>query len=154
MKKLVLILVVIFIIILLIPEENKELRIRIIANSDSRFDQDIKLMVAEDMKEFLKNNQDVNIIEKRVEYLISKYNVGYSVKVEMRKEKFPAKTLNDDVIPGGSYKALVIELGKAEGKNYWSLLYPEYFNVSFEDLNSQDVEYRSWFIDLIRGDLK
>ena len=154
MKKLVWILVLAIIIFLLFPQESKERRIRIIANSDSRFDQDIKLMVAYDMKDFLTNNEDINIIKKRVEYLISKYNVTYQVKVQFRKEKFPAKTLNGEVIPGGKYNTLVIELGEAKGKNYWSLLYPEYFNVSFEDVNSEDVEYRSWFIDLIKGDLK
>lgn len=153
MKKLILILVVIVIIILLFPKESSEQRIRIIANSDSQFDQDIKLMVAEDMKVFLKNNQDTNIIKKRVEYLISKYNVTYDVNVENRKEKFPAKSLDNEVIPGGKYPTLVIELGEAAGKNYWSLLYPEYFNVSFEDINSNDIEYRSWFYDLIKGDL-
>lgn len=153
MKKLLTLVVIIVIIFLIIPKD-KEMRIRVIANSDSQFDQSIKIMVAQDLKEFLKNTRDVNIIEERVEYLISKYHVNYDAKVTIRKEKFPAKYIDDKVIPGGKYKTLVIELGKAEGKNYWSLLYPEYFNVSFEEVNNGEVEYRSWFVDLIRGEWK
>lgn len=156
MRKLIFIIVIILIIFIIIPSETKsnEMRIRVIANSNSEVDQNFKLIVVSDMKEFLKNNPEPDIIKKRVEYLISKYDVSYGVKVAYRAEKFEAKEVNGNLIPGGNYKTLVISLGEAKGKNYWSLLYPEYFNVSFEDINSHDVEYRSWFFDLIRGDLK
>lgn len=153
MKKWLMVIVIIVIILMFIPQD-KEMRIRIIANSDSAFDQAFKTMVAEDMKEFLKTTRDLNIIEERVAYLISKYQVNYDVKVTIRKEKFSAKYLGEKLIPGGRYKTLVIELGEAQGKNYWSLLYPEYFNVSFDNVNNGEVEYRFWLYDLIKGETK
>jgi stage II sporulation protein R len=151
MKKLFGIIIVIICIVLLVPKD-EEVRIRVIANSNSSYDQKFKLKIASDLKEFLKTSKDVNIIESHLEYLISKYNADCTVNVKYEKQRFGAKYVGDEVIPGGVYKTLVIELGEAKGKNYWSVIYPEYFNISFEDLNSGDVEYGWWLTELFEGD--
>ena len=142
-------LIIIVLILFLAPE--KEVRIRIIANSDSSIDQQMKLDVAKHLKGLLLETRDLSIIKKEVEYLISDYNCDYHVKVSYKDQKYEPKYLGDKIIPGGVYKTLVIEIGEANGKNYWSMLYPEYFNVSFEDVNSGDVEFGWWLSDILRG---
>ena len=142
-------LIIIVLILFLAPE--KEVRIRIIANSDSSIDQQMKLDVAKHLKGLLLETRDLSIIKKEVEYLISDYHCDYSVNVTYKKQKYSPKQVDSKVIPGGVYKTLVIELGKASGKNYWSMLYPEYFNVSFEEVNNGDVEFGWWLKDFFRG---
>lgn len=60
-------------------------------------------------------------------------------------ETFPAKSYNGEFIPSGTYYTLLITIGKGNGNNFWTLLYPEYFNISFEDNN--EIEYRSYIYD-------
>ena len=45
-------------------------------------------------------------------------------------------SLNGKVIPSGIYDTLLITIGEGEGSNYWSLLYPEFFGITFEDIDS------------------
>lgn len=152
MKKVFFIIIITIIVILLFFPEEKEMRIRIIANSNSVTDQQMKYEIAKKLKETLQETSDLNIIKEDVEYIISKYHCDYQVNVEVKKQCFPTKYLGDKVIPGGVYKTLVVEIGKAQGKNYWSMLYPEYFNVSFEDVNSGDVEFGWWIVDILKGE--
>lgn len=152
MKKLIIIIIIITIILLLIEPQNDEMRIRIIANSNSDIDQQMKGEVAKRLRYTLKDSFDLSIIKEEVEYVISKYNCNYEVNVTIKKQKFPPKYYNNQLIPGGVYQTLVIEIGKAQGNNYWSILYPEYFNVSFEDVNSGDVEFGWWIVDIFKGE--
>jgi len=151
MKKILGIVVLIIVVIMLISPE-KEVRIRVIANSDSQYDQNVKIVVAKRLKDLLEETRDLDIIKKEVEYLISDYHCDYSVNVTYKKQKYSPKQVDSKVIPGGVYKTLVIELGTASGKNYWSMLYPEYFNVSFEEVNNGDVEFGWWFTEIFKGE--
>lgn len=148
MKKLF-IFVILIIGLAIIFKPNKEYRIRIIANSDFPYDQNIKLKIANELKEYLKTDHSTKDIENYVSSLLKNYNVNYQCKVTIRKEKFNPKVVDGKVIPGGKYQTLVIELGEAKGRNYWSLLYPEYFNISFEE--ETDVEVGFWLKDLLGG---
>lgn|SRR5690554_1574466 len=152
MKKFILIIIFIVIIILILsPSQSDEMRIRVIANSDSAFDQQLKYEVVGKLKKTLKETNDLSIIKADTEYIINKNNCDYLVKVIIKQQEFETKYINDKVIPGGVYKTLVVEIGKAQGKNFWSIIYPEFFNVSFEDVNSGDVEFGWWISDVLRG---
>jgi len=152
MKKFILIIIFIVIIILILsPSQSDEMRIRVIANSDSAFDQQLKYEVVGKLKKTLKETNDLSIIKADTEYIINKNNCDYLVKVIIKQQEFETKYINDKVIPGGVYKTLVVEIGKAQGKNFWSIIYPEFFNVSFEDVNSGDVEFGWWISDFLRG---
>lgn len=71
--------------------------------------------------------------------------------MNLGKNKFPPKSLNDEVIPGGTYESLVITIGRGEGNNYWTLLYPEYYGITFEDINTGEVEIKSYFWELLNS---
>jgi hypothetical protein len=53
--------------------------------------------------------------------------------------------IKNKIIPSGSYQTLVITLGNGEGSNWWSLLYPEYFNLTYDDF--KEIEYKSYFLE-------
>lgn len=143
--KIIIVIIAIFIYISVINGSKEEsLRFRVIANSDSTYDQSIKLLVKNKIL-----NEDIcslplNIIEAKCAYILKELNVSYSVSVNIEKQSFKTKYIGDKVIKGGTYRTLVIRLGKAEGKNYWTVLDPKYFGFCFEDVETGDVKYDLW----------
>ena len=71
-----------------------------------------------------------------------------TIKVEYKNETYPAKSYNDEFIPSGTYPSIVITIGEGKGKNFWTLLYPDFFKISFDDNN--EIEYRSYIYDKIK----
>lgn len=155
MKKIIYCLLIILFIIIIVPKENDELRIRVIANSNSSYDQNIKGQVVSIIKSEIEPNDSKEKIVKKLPELKKKINAycnakGVNCKVEIRKEHFPTKSLNGKIIPEGDYEALVIELGEGNGKNWWTLLYPEYFNITYEDIESGEVSVKFYFFEKIK----
>ena len=113
-------------------------RLHIIADSDSVFDQSIKLSVRDLVLEkysvaLAKYTSKAEAlaaakallpdIERDVnEYL--KACSDYTAKVTVEESYFPTKTYGEYSLPRGNYTALCIRLGKAEGENYWCVLFP------------------------------
>ena len=79
--------------------------------------------------------------------LDKKIKINY--KVELKETVFPAKVLKNEIIPSGKYMTLLITIGQGEGDNWWSVLYPEFYGVNYED--SSEVEYRSFIYDLLNS---
>ncbi len=152
MKKLLLTITIIFTIFLLFNDsnDNKQLRFRIIANSNSYIDQNLKYKVASYLQKEQINEKNLDIIKRKAEYIVLSNNFNYKVNVCIRNEQFETKYYNNKIIEGGTYKTIVVTLGKGEGKNYWTILYPEYFNVSFEDINTGNVTYDIWVLKKIK----
>jgi stage II sporulation protein R len=69
-----------------------------------------------------------------------------SLVISYKVSYYPAKTFNNKMIASGNYETLLIEIGAANGHNFWTLLYPEYYGYEFEETN--EIEYRSHFLDL------
>lgn len=116
------------------------LRIRVIASDNDDSSIELKTKVKLTILEYLKNN---NISYDKIELLVSEITKDYTI--EEKYEHFPAKVVKNKIIPSGSYKALVITLGEGKGQNWWSLLYPEYFNLTYDDFD--EIEYKSYFIE-------
>lgn len=143
------ILIISFIIIIVCNgcASNKDtLRLRILANSNSEIDQANKLEVKEVVKLIYEENPNIGIqeLEQMIKERINK-DYKQTIKVEYRNESFPAKSYNQEFIPSGTYPTIVITIGEGKGKNFWTLLYPDFFNISFEDDN--EIVYRSYFYD-------
>lgn len=131
--------------------DDEDLRFRVIANSDSEEDQNIKYIVKDRIiNEIDLSNLDLNIIEDKCSYILKGLNVSYDVNVVIENQTFESKYCDDELIKGGTYKTLVIKLGNAKGKNYWTILCPEYFNIGYEDVNSGDVQYKIWIWEEIK----
>lgn len=123
-------------------------RLHVIANSDSKEDQDLKYKVRDKLIEYMKsitsnieNKEEViniayNNIEnfqKIAEQVIKDNGFNYSVKVEIGSFSFPTKTYGDISLPSGFYDAIKVEIGNASGQNWWCVMFPP---LCFVDVTS------------------
>ena len=69
-------------------------------------------------------------IEGIAEKIVKENGYTYQVNAEVTFCDFPDKTYGDVTFPAGRYEALRIEIGRAEGHNWWCVLYP---NLCFLD---------------------
>ena len=51
-------------------------------------------------------------------------NLPYCAKAEVCEMYFPTRTYESFKLPAGRYRTLRISLGKAEGKNWWCVVFP------------------------------
>jgi len=144
--ELVVLLIILFFSLCGCTTKNDTLRLRIKASSDSTEDQIHKIEVKEIVKELLKENLNYkpSILEKKIKERVDP-SFRDTIRVEYTNEIYPAKSYQGRLLPSGSYPSIVVTIGKGEGKNFWTLLYPDFFNISFEDSN--EVEYRSYIWD-------
>ncbi len=114
-------------------------RLHIVANSDSKEDQDLKLKVRDKVVDFvgqmeldnssaenyiddLKNNTD--IISAEVNKYLAELGKACPVSVTVGESVFPAKNYGDIVLPAGSYNSIKVTLGDGNGKNWWCVMFP------------------------------
>lgn len=129
-----------------IPAE--AIRLRILANSDSAQDQEIKRMVRDAVNEQITLwVQELTSLEKAKEVLNSKLpevqNIAekvvaeqgstQSVNVEFGKVQFPTKLYGQFLYPAGEYQAILITLGEGTGANWWCVLYPPLCFLDFSN---------------------
>lgn len=129
--------------------KNDSLRLRIIASSNSEIDQQNKIEVKEAIKKICEENPHIKYFQ-ILDELKKKIKKPYinTITVEYKNETYPAKSYNDEFIPSGTYPSIVITIGEGKGKNFWTLLYPDFFKISFDDNN--EIEYRSYIYDKIK----
>lgn len=115
------------------------LRFHVLANSDSKEDQNLKMKVkeavvadlekklpedldAEGTREWMRRHTDE--MERLGREIVKKEGFDYPVSAAVTTCYFPRKSYGDVTFPAGNYTALRIELGAAEGQNWWCVLYP------------------------------
>lgn len=123
-------------------------RLHILANSDSQEDQELKLKVRDNIIEYMNSlsykglsKQDaitltenhISDFENIAQKTIQNEGYNYNVSLEIGNFYFPTKIYGNVSLPAGYYDALKIELGKAEGKNWWCSLFPP---LCFVDISS------------------
>lgn len=114
-------------------------RLHVIANSDKDTDQELKLQVKNKIVEYLqqKLNPDAGLeetkemvlihlqeIEEEAEKTVKESGFDYEVHTAVENTYFPDKTYGDCTFPAGEYEALNVRIGKAQGHNWWCVLYP------------------------------
>ena len=137
-----------------IPSE--AIRFRVIANSDSDYDQSIKEKISKDVTlelynilegansiEDVRNSISSNIND--IEKVLNKYNVNYDINYGLNY--FPDKLYKGVKYDAGFYESLLITLGKGSGKNWWCVLFPPL--CLLEGNESEDYEYKVFVKDLI-----
>ncbi len=163
-KKIAFIAFVMAIVLLLSACSQAPFRLHIIANSDTDDDQQIKLMVrdavldltsedmlactnSQDAQEYIENN--LEIIEKTANETLTENGLDYSAHAEVGTFHFPEKTYQDVTYPEGDYQALRVTLGEGKGHNWWCVMFPPLCITEMDTLEEQDVEYTSFFAELI-----
>lgn len=117
--------------------EKNLFRLRVVANSNSSIDQDLKIKVRNNILNYLSNfnlsNKEETIlhlknhqsdIEKIISNTIKENGFDYGFQYEISNSFYPAKKYYSITLPSGNYDGLQIKLGKAEGENWWCILFP------------------------------
>ena len=127
---------------------NNVFRLHVIANSDSKEDQDLKYKVRDKLIEYMKSlttnisskeevikiaNNHISDFESIAKEVITENGFDYDVKVEIGNFSFPTKQYGDISFPAGFYDALKVEIGNAKGQNWWCVMFPP---LCFVDVTS------------------
>ena len=135
--------------------ENNIFRLHILANSNSSYDQSLKLKVRDNIISYLEEKCDncksksdfINIASSDLEILktisentISEYGFDYPVEIEINNFYFPTKHYGNISLPAGFYDGLKIKIGNAEGQNWWCSLFPP---LCFTDISSGIIDEES-----------
>lgn len=115
------------------------IRFHVIANSDSKNDQYLKYQVKNTLikalEPYFKDVNDINdarsviednlpLIEEIASQVIEDNGYTYPVTASYTSTYFPMKIYGDYTFPPGTYQALQIQIGKAQGRNWWCVLFP------------------------------
>ena len=144
----------------LIPDD--AIRFRIIANSDSKEDQDLKINIKNNVeKEIYKligNAENIDDARKlitnnidKIDNVMKKYNVSYDINYG--NNYFPEKEYKGISYKEGSYESLVITLGNGLGHNWWCVLFPPLCLLD-EQENLDNAEYELYASKLINKFVK
>lgn len=127
---------------------NSVFRLHVIANSDSKEDQNLKYIVRDKLIEYMNNiakdcsskeevisiaEDNISNFENIARKTIEENGYNYNVTVEIGNFDFPTKSYGDITLPAGSYDSLRVKIGKAEGQNWWCVMFPP---LCFVDVTS------------------
>lgn len=148
MKKFVsyiLVLLLVSLVVAALPTEGEEgiydsvIRLHVIAATDSREDQDLKLSVRDEIlmtySAALSDAESIEAaegdviglcgdIQKTAEDVVRAAGYSYTVKVDYGEEEYPTREYGEYTFPAGHYRSLRVTIGEGEGQNWWCVLFP------------------------------
>ena len=116
---------------------DKLIRLHVVANSDSDYDQTVKLYVrdavlekAQQLTQSAENSEqaekiltdNLGQIAAAASEKAEKY--GYSAVTTLETEYFPTRQYDTFSLPAGEYKALRVTIGEGKGHNWWCVVFP------------------------------
>ncbi len=142
------------------------LRVHIRANSNSAEDQGIKMQVKTAVVDYLTGEiasgstfeevyailkANLENIEATANKVLAENGFTYKSHASLREEYFPTRSYNDYTLENGYYDALILELGKGEGNNWWCVVYPPLCFIGAEGSDGRNIKYKSKFIEIIQN---
>ena len=167
MKKCIVVLVLLAILgvgALFLPQKPTYdyLRLHIRANSNSEIDQNVKYEIKNMLVDILtpslcnveSKEKAIKVIEESKAMLESKCDLmlnqkgfNYHTNIKISNEFFPTRTYSNTTLESGFYDAIIVELGQAEGDNWWCVMYPPLCFVNkFE--NEVQINYKSKIVEI------
>ena len=163
MKKIIVALAIIVLIIVLnnkteeniIPDE--AIRFRIIANSNSIEDQNIKIQIRNEVQNKLLTlisdsksveetrkiiNENIEDIDMLVKNKLKELNINQKYSINYGNNYFPNKKYKGVTYKNGNYESLVITLGNGDGDNFWCVLFPPLCMMEVNEDDSNEIEYK------------
>ncbi len=141
---------------LVIP--NNSIRVRVIPNSNSPLDINMKNKV----KEYLKDDilplvgrstsieeardiisDNLEAVDMNINNIFMNNNYNENYNINFGYNYFPKKVFNNKEYKEGYYESLVVTIGESNGDNWWCVMYP---NICMIDKNK---EYKSYFKELL-----
>lgn len=135
----------IFLLIGLLPVHGESeiysqtLRLHVLANSDSKEDQALKLEVRdailavsepllsacgtrEEAEAAVREN--LPLLEQTARDVLASHGRADAVRAELSEEVYPTRNYEAFCFPSGRYLSLRVMIGEAEGQNWWCVLFP------------------------------
>ena len=127
---------------------NSVFRLHVIANSNSKEDQDLKYKVRDNLIKYMndicsncKTKQEAidlvtsykNNFKQIALDTIKSEGFNYNININIGNFEFPTKQYGDISLPDGYYDALKVEIGEAKGHNWWCVMFPP---LCFVDITS------------------
>lgn len=115
------------------------IRLHVVADSDSAFDQSVKLQVRNAVIAALENDvQEIGDAQTAKVYLTSRLAELETVAndalraagshdtatVTLCREEFPVRRYDTFSLPSGVYESLRVTIGSGEGQNWWCVVFP------------------------------
>ena len=115
------------------------IRLHVIANSDSKADQTLKLQVRDrilteaaalyqpgddlaQVRRSMENN--LTLLAQAGREVVEEQGYDYPVSASLERTWFPTKKYTDFALPAGNYTALRIVMGEGKGENWWCVAFP------------------------------
>ena len=172
MKKTLIVLGIIITTYMLIGVKAEELveipdnaiRIRVIGNSDSEYDQEKKQKIRKNvqlyMQELLKDaknteearniiNDNLKNLNKELDNYLTQINYDKDYTINFGLNYFPEKEYKGIKYKEGLYESLLITLGEGKGKNWWCVLFPPICLLEAEETETPEIEYKSFVKEII-----
>lgn len=127
---------------------NSVFRLHVIANSNSKEDQNLKYKVRDSLLNYMNQickdcsskDEAIKIVEENKDTFkeialntIRENGFSYNVNINIGNFEFPTKSYGDISLPAGNYDALRVEIGEAKGQNWWCVMFPP---LCFVDISS------------------
>ena len=118
---------------------DKVLRLHVLANSDSSFDQSMKLKVRDAVltagscifdgsldaeNAAAKIMSEIGRLEAAADRVVKEYGSDYNVKITVGREYFTTRCYRSVTLPAGKYMSVKVSIGKGEGHNWWCVMFP------------------------------
>ena len=121
----------------------KTIRLHVVANSDSAEDQAQKLQVRdavlEKVAQITETCSDAASAKREIALHIDEIREAaqketvYDVQVRLGTEQFETRYYDTFTLPAGEYPALRVNLGKAQGHNWWCVVFPSLCTAATSD---------------------
>ncbi len=161
--------------------DNQELiRLHIVANTNSFQDQKIKrevkrlikeeaVEILEDVSNYeqakIKLNQNLTLLANKIRARHNKLGDSYDINLKLKEKDFPTRSYGSLSLEAGQYQALEVKLGKAQGSNWWCVLFPPFCIIDSEqeeiefateekllsEEENKEIEYRFKLLDGLIG---
>lgn len=118
------------------------LRFHILANSDSREDQAVKLEVRSFLLDYIHDrlletadskeavttwlSENKRSLETAANSFLTEKQAPYQARLDLERTWFPTRVYDGLVVPCGTYDAVRVILGDGKGHNWWCVLYPQF----------------------------
>lgn len=171
MKKMIFIIIILIVSLFIYINVNAEvvipegaIRVRVIPNSDSVIDQNMK----DKVKSYVSNymafklrkvsdidkardiiNSNIDVLNNNIKNLFKNNNYDMDFDIKFGNNMFPNKVYKGVVYKKGLYESLVIYIGEAKGDNWWCVLFPPLCLLEADENDTGEVEYRSFVRDMI-----
>ena len=145
-----------------IPEA--AIRVRVIANSNSIYDQGMKMKVKEKIEKTISPllidvdnvedarriiNEQIDELNTAIEELFDKEDYDKDIVVHFGDNYFPEKDYKGVHYDAGAYESLVVTIGEGEGDNWWCVLFPPLCLLEAEENETSDVEYQFFVMEML-----